>query len=393
MKLHSIVLFILALLPFHFYGQSKIWGTVYDEKTKQPIEFASVYIDGSTNGTMSDASGNFQLEKIKLPCTLVVSHLTYNAQSTFLKDSIKSPLSLFLTVREIKIQEVDVRDKNLREKNLKLFRTQFLGTDVWGKYANIENEEVIQFTKDYKTVQAKVFNQKLPNYVKEEGNNIVWLTESNSVTYDAPYNLKANASQPLIINLPLLGYTYYYDLVKFVWQFQSSYNADICFNLGYCHFQEQPYQSKRDSIRIHNNRVKSYYNSAQHFRKSLYEKRLAQNGYKVYGMIRNASTGKEEFKEVDLESCVEVKGKTANVTGLKGVKLSIKYFRDINGLPVDLTQKKRGISSSKSVVFFINDSCIIRDNGSVPDNSIVFGLAIGSKKLGSLLPEDYVPAK
>jgi hypothetical protein len=390
MKLHLIVLIVLVLLPFHFYGQSKISGTVYDEKSKQPIEFASVYIDGSTNGTMSDASGSFHLDKVRLPCTLVVSHLTYYTKSTLLKDSIPSPLNIFLGAREIKIQEVKVTDKNLREQNLQNFRTQFLGTDVWGEYAKIDNEEVLQFTKDYERVGRAIYNKILPEYIKTH-DSIVWSADSTYVTYNAPYNLKATAIQPLKINLPLLGYTFNYDLVDFIWQYKSGINSDFCFNLGYSYFQQQPYHSKRDSIRIQNNRVKNYYNSAQHFRKSLYEKKLAQNGYKVYGKIQNDSKGK--LTEVDLESCMKIEGNIGRLIGLKGIKLYIEYFKNLKGLPVDLSRKSRGISKIESVVLFINDTCIIRNTGSVPDNSIVFGPEIGLKKFGSLLPEDYVPAK
>jgi hypothetical protein len=298
-----------------------------------------------------------------------------------------------MVAREIKISEVKVTDKNLREQNLQNFRTQFLGTDVWGQYAKIENEEVLQFTKDYEVLQENVINKILPYYIKKEGDSIKWSEDSTLVTYKAPYNLKAAAIQPLKINLPLLGYTYYYDLVEFVWQYKSDLNSDFCFNLGFSYFQQQPYHSKRDSIRIQNNRVNNYYNSAQHFRKSLYEKRLAQNGYKVYGKILDDSTGKEKLKEVDLESCMQIKGNCARLIGLKGIKLHIEYFKNLKGLPVDLTLKPKGMSKIDSIVLFLNDSCIIRDNGSVPDNSIVFGPEIGLKKFGSLLPEDYVPAK
>ncbi|HAH25192.1 MAG TPA: hypothetical protein DCL77_15780 [Prolixibacteraceae bacterium] len=282
-------------------------------------------------------------------------------------------------------------DKNLRDYNLENFRTQFLGTDVWGKYAQIENEEVLQFTRDYKMAGRQIYNKILPNYIKLKCDSIVWSEDSTSISFKEPYNLKASASQPLKINLPLLGYTFYYDLVDFVWQYQSDFNADICFNLGYSHFQQQPYQSKRDSIRIQNNRVKNYYNSAQHFRKSLYEKKLPQNGYKVYGKIRNDLKGK--LTEVDLESCMKTEGNIAKIIGIKGVKLYIEYFENLKGLPVDLTQKRRGIKKIESVVYFINDTCRIWNTGSVPDNSIVFGPEIGLKKFGSLLPEDYVPTK
>jgi len=393
MNLQPIFLLLLVVFPMQFFGQSKIVGTVYDEQTKQPIQFASVYIDGSTNGTMSDAAGNFHLEKIQFPCTLVVSHLSYNSKSIYLKERIDSPLNLLMRSREIKIQEVNITDKNLRDRNLGSFRKEFLGEDVWGQNATIENEDVIHFTKDYQKEQSKIYNKILPNFIKLEGDSLVWSADSTLVTYKIASNLKANSGKPLKINLPLLGYTCYYDIVEFVWQYQTGLNADVCFNLGYSYFQEQPYGTKRDSIRIQKNRVKNYYNSAQHFRKSLFEKQLAQNGYKVYGSILDKAKGKLKFKEVDLESCLQREGNLAKVIGLQGIKLNILYYKNLKGLPIDLTKKWKGISPITSTVIFINDTCIIRDTGSVPDNSIVFGPEIGLKKFGSLLPDNYVPSK
>lgn len=392
MKLHPILLFLCWIFPLHFFGQSTILGKVYDEKSKQPVEYASVYIDGSTNGCMSDATGNFRLNKVQFPCALVVSHLSYTTQSIYLKDNIVSPLNILMSAREIKIQEINVTDKNLREGNMNSFRTQFLGTDIWGRYATIENEEGIRFSKDYRSVQSKIHNKILPSFIQNEGIEIEWSEDSSLVSYKRPINLKVSSPQSLKVNLPLLGYTYYYDLVEFVWQYQSDFNSDICFSLGYIYFKEQPLASKRDSIRIRDNRIKCYYNSAQHFRKSLYEKRLAQNGYKVYGMIRDELTGKEKLKEVDLVSCIEIEGNTARIIGLEGIKLNILYYKNFKGLPVDLTLRK-GISPTRSEVIFTSDTCMIRDNGTVPDNSIVFGPEIGLKKFGAILPDNFLPSE
>lgn len=392
MKPHQIMLIICWIVPFQFFGQATIDGKVFDEKTNQPVPFASVYIDGSTNGCLTDSVGKFHLGKIRFPCTLIVSHLTYVTHSTLLKDRGALPLRIVLSAKDIKLKEVDVKDKNLRARNLYNFKTQFLGEDVWAVNATIENEQAIHFSKDYKTEQAKIYNKIVPNFISLRANNIEWSEDSTLVTYQIDKNLKATSSEPLIINLPLLGYQCSYDMLEFVWQYQQGQNLDYCFNLGYSFFKQLPYQSKRDSIRIQNNRLKNYYNSAQHFRKSLYEKRLAQNGYKVFGTIKNELTGKEEMIEVDLESCLQMKDNCAQVIGLQGVKLKILYYATIKGTPVDLTQR-RGMIPIDSEMILISDTCTIWDNGSVSENSIVFGPAIGAKKFGSLLPEDYFPTE
>lgn len=390
MNFLQITLLLFVLLPIQIFSQSKIVGTVHDEKSKQPIEFASIYINGTTLGTMSDASGSFHLGKIQFPCTLVVSHLGYDTKSIYLKEAVVSPLIILINPKEIIIQGVSVVDNNLRARNLDIFRSQFLGEDVWGRYATIENEDAIQFSKDYQTKQSKIYNKILPNSIKYNAFEVEWSEDSTLVTYKIGINLKASASEPLKINLPLLGYTLHFDLFKFIWQYQQEFGSDLCSILGYSYFEPLTPDSKRDSIRIQNNREKNYYNSAQHFCKSLYEKRLLQNGYKVFGTIIDETTGKENLKEVDMESCLQIKGNYAEIIGLQNRKLQIRYFKNGHGIPVDLTQKNR-INGIKSVIVFLNDTCIIRDNGTVTDNSIVFGPVIGSKKIGSILPENYMP--
>lgn len=374
------------------FGQSKIFGKITDKETKQAVDFASIYINGSTMGTISDSLGNFMLRNVKFPCTVVISHLAYHLKSYNLKDSVDSPLSLTVNPRKITIDEVNVSDKNMREANLSIFRNQFLGTDVWGRYANIENEDVIQFKKEYKTEQSVIYNKILPNFIKYNAKDLEWSEDSTLITYKTGQVLYATSSQPLKINLPLLGYTLFFDLLEFSFQYQSDLKSELITTLGYFYFRQQIQDSKRDSIRVQKNRSKDYYNSAQHFCRSLYEKKLAQNGYLIYGSFKDEKTGNIRFKEVDLESCVEVHENYAEIIGLENRKLIILYFNNLKRMPKD-PDKKLPVNGIQSEVLFLKDTCIIRNTGTIPDNSIVFGSAIGEKKIGSVLPDEYVPTE
>ena len=46
---------------FPLYAQTTIKGKVVDKETNAPIDNVSVYISNSSNGTRSDADGNFTL--------------------------------------------------------------------------------------------------------------------------------------------------------------------------------------------------------------------------------------------------------------------------------------------------------------------------------------------
>ncbi|MCQ2127110.1 MAG: hypothetical protein MJZ06_06740 [Bacteroidaceae bacterium] len=102
------------------------------------------------------------------------------------------------------LPEVVVMDKRLWEKDLKYFKRMFLGEDRWGRNALIMNEEVLSFDN-------------------EENNGKMCF--------------RASASEPLIIDLPLLGYELHVDLVNFT---AINDNETQCNILGYFHYSRQP---------------------------------------------------------------------------------------------------------------------------------------------------------
>ena len=60
MKYKHLVLFVLISIPFSLFSQKGIIkGRVFNEKNNQPIEFASIAIEGTTIGSTSDLDGNF----------------------------------------------------------------------------------------------------------------------------------------------------------------------------------------------------------------------------------------------------------------------------------------------------------------------------------------------
>jgi len=365
---------------------------------------------------LTDTLGNFHLDHVSFPCELVISHLSYQTHSIFLENAPVNPLDITIQLKVNEIKEVSIQDRNLREQNLQMFKDRFLGTNVWGKDAVIKNEGVILFTRDYKLRESKVFNKKLFDEMLTAP-DLEWSADSTTVTYSAPYNLKAKSLSPLEIQLPLLGYTLYYDLTGFEWNLEAQFGSDLTTILGYSYFVPVDYKSKRDSIRIEKNRLKVYYNSAQHFCKSLFENNLEQNGYvlvelqeqkpvtdktaksfnspNIQTIIDNklVSTSQKvthTIKVMNIDTCMHWMDKYALLTGLKGRKFDIYYYSTNNNKPKDLTLLK-GVNGLKSKIIITKDTCMIRNDGTVPDNSIIFGLTIGDKKLGAMLPGDYKP--
>lgn len=60
MKVKYSILFLFSLMSFHSFSQKgSIKGRIYNEKTNQPIEFATILIQGTTIGSTSDLDGNY----------------------------------------------------------------------------------------------------------------------------------------------------------------------------------------------------------------------------------------------------------------------------------------------------------------------------------------------
>lgn len=70
-------LFIMLLFGIHimYAQQSDIKGTVTDKRLNEPIIGASVLVEGTSNGTITDMDGNFSLKNISKGNVLVVSYI------------------------------------------------------------------------------------------------------------------------------------------------------------------------------------------------------------------------------------------------------------------------------------------------------------------------------
>jgi len=381
---------IILLISINLSGQKKLSGTIYDADTKQPIEYASVFINGTTWGTITDSSGYFYFEKMIIPSLLVVSHIGYETGTLNLVSDQQSKIKINLKPKKIIVDEVSVVNKNNREKNLALFKKLFLGTDIWGKYASIENEDALTFCYDYNTMEMDVENKNsflLPFNAIEP----VWNVDSTKLYYKIPTNFNVYANAPLIIDLPLLGYKLYYNLIHFIWGGDLAIHSDHCSILGYYYFQSLTYESKRDSLRIIRNRQRAYYNSQMHFCRSLYQKRLLENGYLVGEYTIGITNGKLYLREIQLDKFLSFKNDYAEVIGPKYKEFYILYYDQLNGKPINLTVKE-GYKPYKTRFQFLKDTCIIRNDGTVPNNSIGFRSVIGDKRLGAYLPNDYDPS-
>lgn len=89
-----------------------ITAKIVDEATKKPVVFASVYMTGTSIGTVSNSDGEFEL---KIPGkspngSLSVTHLGYKNKEIAVKDLLSKNSTIALEPHSIPIEEVVVKD-------------------------------------------------------------------------------------------------------------------------------------------------------------------------------------------------------------------------------------------------------------------------------------------
>lgn len=331
---------------------STIYGTVVDMDTHEPLPSATVYINGTTKGTITDLDGTFELKDVSLPADVVVSFVGYQIQSVYLD---RSPDNLLVELKtNDKLPEVVIEDKNERENIMRYFRRLLLGDDYWAANATIKNEDVLMF--------------------KTEGSI-----------------LHAWANEPLIIDLPLLGYELHLNMVRFEAERKDYKNK--CNMIGYFFYMPNMPDKRIKESKIIKNRQAAYYNSSQHFLKSLFDNKLEENGYRA-NILETADDENQSGAVIDFsQHIIRTDDNQMQIVGLKGKSLLIKYYSK-NELPMNLrTSDEKPHNVSESSVTFLQDTCAVFQGGRVVDNSLIFSSDIAKKRVAACLPADYNPAE
>lgn len=384
--LRWIKTFLIAVVPICSAGQITVKGKIIDVITDNPVPYATVYIDGTTHGTITDSAGLFSLERVALPCQIVFGHTSYFSQSfsagqDYLPDSI-----IFLTPKDIGMDEVVVSAKftDLREKNMKLFKQKFLGEDRWGLQAIIENEEVLRFVWQYDTLKV---TSAMKKKIKELGLDFDSFEriEGKTDLYRVPLRFSASAANPLKIVLPLTGYRLTYDLQEFSIDFSSELNFVYWKYRGFSLYEAVEPKSNTELFKFKRNRLNVYYNSPMHLLRAMYSKSLRQNGYEVVEL----GEGNTRLKPLGSDTWIR-ETNTLTIPGNKGKNFYVMYYSNLNGEPTNLNQSP-GISPVQSQIYFMSDSCLIRENGTLVNNDILFRPFMGTKQIGASLPSDFKP--
>ncbi|MHC2991136.1 hypothetical protein OB13_05885, partial [Pontibacter sp. HJ8] len=158
-----LLLLLLGFVVFPLQAQYKLKGRVVDEKTNEPIEFVSVYVNTTTIGATTNAKGEFALQVPGGRHELIVSYLGYNPIIYQVNtEQIPGNILFKLSQKEQILTEVVVEGKRDPEwyQNLETFKESFLGRSEFGRQCKLLNPEVLTITFDPQTALLKVSSDK-----------------------------------------------------------------------------------------------------------------------------------------------------------------------------------------------------------------------------------------
>jgi hypothetical protein len=289
----SLLFLLIAFSSIKAFSQTgyTISGKIIDEETKQPLQAASVFAENTTIGTATNERGYFSLSLPGGGYSIVVTFTGYQTET---KRVTAGDAGNNETVIEIKKKEKSLEEfvvKSTAEvtdglaKYGDFFIENFIGNTANGKQCYIKNKEVLKF-----------------------------------FYYRRSKRLKILATAPLEIVNDALGYTIKYQLDSFV----HEYNTDISLYTGYPLFQEMQSTDAAQVEKWNAARKAAYNGSILHFMRSLYQKKLKEEGFEI-------------------QFIAKVNGKETAIP-LKNFYGAVNYMMDDSSNTVDILPRQKDVA-------------------------------------------------
>jgi hypothetical protein len=264
MKNFIIFFFLIFILAFpeYAFSQFEIKGKVLNSETNMPLEFATVFINNTTFGDITDAEGKFTIQIPEGRHELVISFVGYQTfRYSFNTLSLAENYTFKISPEIFDLEETQVSEKRDEAwySNLEIFTQRFLGTSINAQKCKIINPEVLILDNE---------------------------TDKNV--------LLARSKEALEIRNPNLGYT-----IKFILEgFEYNFENKVMKFAGTPFFIEDKVV-KRKQKRIDEQRSRAFNGSVNHFMRSLYQDRLKAEGFEIYGLTMAPNPEKPDIATIE----------------------------------------------------------------------------------------------
>ena len=353
-------------------------GIIRDSANGKPLPGVSVFLNGTSKGTVTRNDGSFALAIPPGRYQLIASAIGYanylaEISSRNLPPSMR--ITLHTAADELASVTVEPYLKDGWKKYGKLFWQYFIGTTPNASDCTIKNKEALRFHFYLKSNQLAV-----------------------------------TAVDPLLIENKALGYELEYRLERFVCDFASH----IVSYYGYPLFRDIPTDDIDKKKKWENNRQLAYMGSMMHFMRSLYGHRVHEEGFLVKYPTPIPNIEKKRVKEIYVPNVTKTDSipmdslhhywevlrepdyymaPSTDPEGLMTVQKDqthTLFFYD--SCTVIYGNPKRGIAYTESAIRLIDQQPIaIDENGSYYPQSEVLNLQTWAitQNISNLLPRDY----
>lgn len=256
---------LFSLISFSVLSQSgySVNGKIIDAVTRLPMLGASVFAENTTIGTATTADGVFHLQLPNGGYNLVVTFTGYQTETKRITTADTGNHNMIIELKQ--------KEKSLEDV---VVRSTSEVTDGWEKYGDFFLENFIGRTTNSK--QCSIKNKEVLKFY----------------FYKRKNRLKILATAPLEIVNDALGYVIKYELDSFT----HEYNTQVSLYTGYPLFEEMLTDNEEQKAKWNASRLNAYKGSILHFMRSLYNKKLKEEGFEIQFLV----------KENDIEKAIPV---------------------------------------------------------------------------------------
>ena len=354
MKLKLILYLILVFSTAKTFSQNlySINGKVKSDKGN-PIEYATVFLEGSTQLTKTNSNGEFIFEGLK-PGNhkVVIKMLGYSSlNETLIINDKKVNKDFILSEISVQLKEVAIGNNSKRKELMEVFFLTLIGRSENAASCKILNPEVIEFSTNGNVLQA-------------------------------------TSKDFIIIENKNLGY----HLKYLINDFRHNTKSQITVYDGSCNFEEMPGNEKLQT-KSNKNRRLAYNGSLMHFLRSLYAGNTEAEGF-LCDQTKSHETSRA-LTPHDVRQYVSKSDR--NFINFK-TKYHLRFF--YLGKPISLRSKYSNVhiremldkNIETNYISLYVDSAVIDSQGSYLDyKSFLLDGNWARNRLGDRLPFSYLP--
>ncbi len=158
-----VLIFIFSIsLTLQAVGQTEISGRILDSESGEGLPSATILLEGTYRGTITNSSGDFQLQVDILPAKLLVRYIGFESKSIEITEDSEFPVEIILTPSVSELGEIVVTEK---DPGLSIMELVIERKKLWRR--NLNSYSVDAYTRQ----------------VLSNDTSIVSITESSSVAY------------------------------------------------------------------------------------------------------------------------------------------------------------------------------------------------------------------